>query len=52
MNATEQVFSQQMKVRDMITDLCAEIDAMPFKERQEVIDYAIEMLTDLKAEGL
>lgn len=53
MNATEQEFSQQMNVRDMITDLCAEIDSIAsLEERQQIIDYAISQLTDLKAEGL
>lgn len=42
-------FSQQMSIRDLLTDLCAEIsDVENEKERLETIEYAISQLQALK----
>lgn len=46
---TEQQFSEQMEIRDQISDLQITLmDVEDEKERNEIIDYAIKMLNDAR----
>ena len=47
---TETTFSNQMEIRDSISDLVCLIDVaeLPENEKIDAIDYAIKMLNELK----
>lgn len=48
----ETIFTNQMEIRNKVSDLVADIDTAEMEDSQKIvaIEYAIKMLNDLKAE--